>query len=135
MNGFPFMAFLFDSIGSGELLVIFLVSLLLFGPKRLPEIARTLGKAMEQLRRASREFHDQIEKIAEEEGSSGEASSPVLAASEQRGPHDGQDAHDETAPAPSALAKAAEDKQPSPVSGEGAIRKTPNGHLNHDLAG
>lgn len=50
------------SPGMGELLLIFFVFLLLFGAKKLPEIARNFGKAMEQFRRAAddvkREFMD-----------------------------------------------------------------------------
>ncbi len=40
-------------IGMWELLIIFVVALLIFGPKRLPELARTLGKGMAEFRRAS----------------------------------------------------------------------------------
>lgn len=45
-----------SSIGAGEILLIFVVVLLFFGAQRLPSIARTLGQAMEELRRAAREF-------------------------------------------------------------------------------
>ncbi len=45
----------------GELLVIFIVALLVFGPKRLPELARALGRAMSELKRASLEFRDNLE--------------------------------------------------------------------------
>ncbi len=40
-------------IGMWELLIILVVALLIFGPKRLPELARTLGKGMAEFRRAS----------------------------------------------------------------------------------
>jgi Tat protein translocase TatB subunit len=40
-------------IGMPELLVIFVVALVVLGPKRLPEVARTLGKAMAEFRRQS----------------------------------------------------------------------------------
>ena len=40
-------------IGMWELMIIFVVALLIFGPKRLPELARTLGKGMAEFRRAS----------------------------------------------------------------------------------
>lgn len=39
-------------LGFGEVLVILVVALLVFGPERLPELARTLGKTMAELRRA-----------------------------------------------------------------------------------
>ncbi len=40
-------------IGSGELIVIFGIILLLFGGKRLPELARSLGKGIREFKRAS----------------------------------------------------------------------------------
>ena len=43
-------------IGGLELLVILVVALLVLGPKKLPELARTLGKAMGEFRRVSTEF-------------------------------------------------------------------------------
>ena len=43
-------------IGMQELAVIFVVALLIFGPKRLPELARSLGKGMAEFRRASNEL-------------------------------------------------------------------------------
>jgi TatA/E family protein of Tat protein translocase len=44
-----------------EILVIFLVALLVVGPKRLPEVGRMLARAMRELRRASDEFRSTIE--------------------------------------------------------------------------
>lgn len=40
-------------IGTGELLIIFLAILLLFGGKKLPELARSLGQALREFRAAS----------------------------------------------------------------------------------
>ena len=42
-------------IGPAELIVVFIIALIVFGPGRLPELARTLGKAMRELRRMSLE--------------------------------------------------------------------------------
>ena len=42
-------------IGPAELLLIFVIALIVFGPGKLPELARTLGKAMRELRRMSLE--------------------------------------------------------------------------------
>ena len=52
-------------IGMPELLLIFVLALLVFGPKELPRIARTLGKAMAELRRASDELRDGIQREIE----------------------------------------------------------------------
>jgi len=59
------LAFLAGSPGPGEVIVLFLVILLLFGPKRLPQVARMIGKALSELRRASQDFRDQIMRIDE----------------------------------------------------------------------
>jgi TatA/E family protein of Tat protein translocase len=68
VNGsYPVTAFLGGSPGSGELIVIFLVILVLFGPRRLPEIARMIGKALTSLRRASQDFKDQVLSIDQDE--------------------------------------------------------------------
>jgi sec-independent protein translocase protein TatB len=44
-----------------ETIFLFLLALLVFGPKKLPEIARQVGKALNELKRASNEFKAQIE--------------------------------------------------------------------------
>jgi sec-independent protein translocase protein TatA len=53
-------------IGMPELLVIMIVALLVLGPKRLPEIARSLGKGMAEFRRASSEFQRTLTASLEE---------------------------------------------------------------------
>ncbi len=59
----PAVAFLGGGVGPGELVVVFVVVLLLFGPKRLPEIARTLGRVFDQFRRASQDFKDEVMRL------------------------------------------------------------------------
>ena len=59
MNGVT-LAILGGSFGSGEVLLIFVVVLLLFGSKSLPSIARGLGKALEEFRRAARDVSNEI---------------------------------------------------------------------------
>ena len=44
-----------------ETIFLFFLALIVFGPKKLPEIARTVGKALNEFRRASNEFKAQIE--------------------------------------------------------------------------
>ena len=48
-------------MGMTELLVIFAVALLVLGPKKLPELATGLGKAIREFRKATRDLSDQIE--------------------------------------------------------------------------
>jgi sec-independent protein translocase protein TatA len=54
------LAFFAGPPGGGEVLVILVVMLLLFGAKKLPGMARTLGKTLEEFRRATREVTDEI---------------------------------------------------------------------------
>ena len=48
-------------LGISELLFIFVLALLLFGPKKLPEIGRQIGKFLNEFKRASNDFRSQIE--------------------------------------------------------------------------
>ncbi len=57
---------LFLDVGAGELLLILLVAFLLFGPKKIPEIARAIGKGMYQLNKATNGIKEEIEKVKEE---------------------------------------------------------------------
>ena len=54
-------------IGIQELVLIFIVALLVFGPKKLPELGRSLGKTLAEFKRASNEIKHNIEKELEEE--------------------------------------------------------------------
>ena len=49
---------MFGSIGMTELIVIMVVALIVIGPKRLPELARTLGKALGDFKRATSDFQN-----------------------------------------------------------------------------
>ncbi len=51
------------NLGFQELLVIFLVILLVFGPKKLPQLAQALGKAVREFRNATREIEESIKEI------------------------------------------------------------------------
>jgi len=53
------------SIGGPELLLILVLAFLLFGPRRLPEIGRSLGKMMAEFRRATMEFRTGVEREIE----------------------------------------------------------------------
>jgi len=49
------------NLGFPEMIFIFFVALVIFGPKKLPEIGRQIGKALNEFKRASNEFKSQIE--------------------------------------------------------------------------
>lgn len=59
---------MFGTLGFPELIMIFLVALLLFGPRKMPEIGKSIGRALGELRRASNDFKRTIEEeVATEE--------------------------------------------------------------------
>ncbi len=47
-------------LGIPELLVIGVIALLVFGPKRLPDLGRSVGRAMAEFKKASQEFQDSV---------------------------------------------------------------------------
>ena len=49
------------NLGISEMLFIFFLALIIFGPKRLPEIGRQIGKTLAEFKRASNEFKSQLE--------------------------------------------------------------------------
>lgn len=55
-------------IGGGELIFIILVVLMLFGTDKIPDIARTMGKTMRQLKDATEDIKTEIKKGTEETG-------------------------------------------------------------------
>jgi sec-independent protein translocase protein TatA len=55
-------------IGGGELIFILFIALMLFGSDKIPEIARTLGKIMAQLKNATNDIKSEIQKGAEANG-------------------------------------------------------------------
>ena len=54
------LAFIFDSVGAGEWLVLLAVLLVVMGPKRLPSTARTIGSYYSKFRRAAESFKRQL---------------------------------------------------------------------------
>jgi sec-independent protein translocase protein TatA len=53
-------------LGGGELVLICVVVLVLFGAKRIPEFAKGLGKGINEFKKASREVTDEIERAGDE---------------------------------------------------------------------
>ena len=51
-----FFALILDSLGSTELLFILVVALIFFGPRKLPQLARSMGKGLAEFRKASDDF-------------------------------------------------------------------------------
>ena len=57
----PNFVILFFGISPGELFIILLVVLVLFGPRKIPEIAKTLGRGYSELKKAQRDLNMEIE--------------------------------------------------------------------------
>jgi Tat protein translocase TatB subunit len=53
-------------IGMTELMVIFVIGLVVLGPKRLPELARSLGRSLAEFRRASNDMRREFMSISDE---------------------------------------------------------------------
>src|SRR6187200_2428885 len=52
---------MFGSIGMPELIIIFVIALIIFGPRKLPELGRSLGKSLAEFKRASNELKTTLE--------------------------------------------------------------------------
>jgi len=54
-------------VGLPEVTVILILALLIFGPKKLPELGKQLGKTLKSLKKASNEFQNEIDQVINEE--------------------------------------------------------------------
>ena len=96
---------MFGSIGMPELIIIFVIALIIFGPRKLPELGRSLGKSLAEFKRASNELKSTLEEEIrlEEQRSAFEASKAA------------KEAQATTTPAPAAEPSAAAE-EPVPVA-------------------
>ena len=70
---------MFGSIGMPELIIIFVIALIIFGPRKLPELGRSLGKSLAEFKRASNELKSTLEEEIrfEEQQQRAEATRPA----------------------------------------------------------
>ncbi len=70
---------MFGSIGMPELIIIFVIALIIFGPRKLPELGRSLGKSIAEFKKASNELKNTLEEEIrlDEQRSAIEASKPA----------------------------------------------------------
>jgi len=101
---------MFGTLGGPELLLILVIALIVFGPRKLPEMGRSLGKMMLEFRRASNEFKRTVEDEvdAEQARERAQAAAPAPAATLAAPPAGG-------APAAGAAESSAE-AAPAPVA-------------------
>src|SRR5205823_1375306 len=119
------------NLGFPEMIFIFLVALIIFGPRKLPEIGRQIGKAMGEFKKASNEFKSQIEgemrNLELEEQAKREATPQILppegsvaqgaTSADAVARHD-PDAAGDSAHNAASLTESSENPQSSPNSGE-----------------
>jgi sec-independent protein translocase protein TatA len=75
---------MFGSIGMPELIIILVIALIIFGPRKLPELGKSLGRSLTEFRRASNELRSTLEdEIRVEEQQKTAAPAPTPAAGEQ----------------------------------------------------
>jgi sec-independent protein translocase protein TatA len=68
---------MFGSVGVPELIIIFTIALIIFGPRKLPELGKSLGKSLSEFKRASNELKNTLdEEIRIEERRSVERQEP-----------------------------------------------------------
>jgi TatA/E family protein of Tat protein translocase len=130
------------TLGGQEMLVIIVLALLLFGPKELPKIARTIGKAMTEFRRAQNElkttFNREMENLERETGVK-ELTATNYMADSYNYEFDGDDGHDPyydgsvhsdtTTYEASASAPEGVEHIAGPLQIEAAADSVPNGHV------
>jgi Tat protein translocase TatB subunit len=97
---------MFGTLGGPEIFLIFVVALIVFGPRKLPEIGKSLGKMMVEFRRASNDFRRTIEEEVE-----ADKLRQTLDVSRLEAPK-------AEPPAPAAAATSAPEAVPAPGNGE-----------------
>ena len=80
---------MFGSLGLPELFVIFVIALIVFGPRKLPELGRSLGKSINEFKKASNDLRNTLdEEVRMDERRTSAAPAPVLTPSvEPDAPH------------------------------------------------
>jgi TatA/E family protein of Tat protein translocase len=88
---------MFGSLGMPELIVIFVIALIIFGPRKLPELGRSLGKSIAEFKRASNELKSTLEeeiRLEEQKQKQEEVSKAVQASAKDPGASDTQHTDD-----------------------------------------
>ena len=70
---------MFGSIGMPELIIIFVIALIIFGPRKLPELGKSLGKSIAEFKRASNELRNTLDEEIriEEQRTAAQAARPT----------------------------------------------------------
>ncbi len=90
---------MFGSIGMPELIIIFMIALIIFGPRKLPELGRSLGKSLGEFKRASNELRNTLdEEIRLEEQRVSEPAKRAEATTASQPDTEAAEPHSETVP-------------------------------------
>ncbi len=71
-------------LGLGELVIVFLIALIFIGPKKLPELAKGLGKGIRDFQNAAKGFSDQMQESDDETPKTENRPTPMLADASQQ---------------------------------------------------
>jgi TatA/E family protein of Tat protein translocase len=80
---------MFGSIGMQELIIVFVIALIIFGPRRLPDLGKSLGRSIAEFKRASNDLRNTLEeeiRVDEQRQATTARSTPAAAADSQTAP-------------------------------------------------
>ena len=80
---------MFGSIGMQELIIVFVIALIIFGPRRLPDLGKSLGRSIAEFKRASNDLRNTLEeeiRVDEQRQATTARSTPAAAADSQAAP-------------------------------------------------
>src|SRR5262245_5457916 len=86
---------MFGSIGMPELIIILVIALIIFGPRKLPELGKSLGRSLNEFKKASQDLQNTLEqeiKIEEEKEKEKETQARPKPAADAERPHFGDEA-------------------------------------------
>ena len=77
---------MFGSLGMPELIVIFVIALIIFGPRKLPELGRSLGRGIAEFKKATNELQNTLEQEIEADEQRSKAEPARVAAHDEATP-------------------------------------------------